>query len=143
MGLAEAPALPGPWKRMRGVNPVNIEKRFAETPIVTQLNNGYYVAVYDNDVEYPNTIGYSWSAPGDGVQWAPGKRIVVQPKGKGFWADDVRTPLGLIPEGHGQYTVFYTGYQKPPVSGPHPYGGVGFVTLKEAAAVDTGAGVHP
>ena len=93
---------------------MNLEKRFAENPIVTQLKNGYYVAVYDNDVEYPNTIGYTWSAPGDGVHWAPGRQLVVQPKGTGFWADIVRTPLGLIPEGHGQYTLFYTGYQNHP-----------------------------
>jgi len=142
VGLAEAPTLAGPWKRMNGVNPVNIEKRFAENPIVTRLKNGYYVAVYDNDVEYSNTIGYSWSAPGDGVHWAPGRQLVVQPKGKGFWADVVRTPLGLIPEGHGRYTLFYTGFQNPPVSGPHLYAGVGFVTLKEAGTGNAGAGLH-
>ena len=138
VGLAEAPALAGPWKRLSGVNPVNIEKRFAENPIVTQLENGYYVAVYDNDIEYPNAIGYTWSAPGDGVHWAPGRQLVVQPKGRGFWADTVRTPLGLIPEGHGQYTVFYTGYQKLPATGPDIYAGVGFVTLKESVARDDG-----
>ena len=142
VGLAEAPSLPGPWKRMSAGNPVNLEKRFAENPIVTRLDNGYYVAVYDNDIEYPNTIGYTWSAPGDGVHWAPGRQLVVQPKGKGFWADTVRTPLGLIPEGHGQYTVFYTGYQKPPASGPHHYSSVGFVTLKETGTVGMGAGVR-
>jgi hypothetical protein len=142
VGLAEAPALPGPWKRMSAGNPVNLEKRFAENPIVTRLDNGYYVAVYDNDIEYPNTIGYTWSAPSDGVHWAPGRPIVVQPKGKGFWADTVRTPLGLIPEGNGQYTVFYTGYQNPPVSGPHHYSSVGFVTLKETGIVDIRAGVR-
>jgi hypothetical protein len=141
VGLAEAPALAGPWKRLTEGNPVSLEKRFAENPIVARLKNGYYVAVYDNDVEYSNTIGYSWSAPGDGVHWAPGRQLVVQPKGKGFWADVVRTPLGLIPEAKGQYTLFYTGYQKPPVSGPHPYSGVGFVTLKEAGTGDGGADV--
>jgi hypothetical protein len=141
VGLAEAPALPGPWKRMDGVNPVSLEKRFAENPIVTRLKNGYYVAVYDNDIEYQNTIGYSWSAPGDGVHWAPGRQLVVQPKGTSFWADTVRTPLGLIAEGKGQYTLFYTGYQKPRESGSHLYSGVGFVTLKEAGALDAGADV--
>jgi len=143
VGLAEAPALAGPWKRMGEGNPVDLEKRFAENPIVIRLENGYYVVVYDNDVEYSNTIGYSYSAPGDGVHWARGRQLVVQPKGTGFWADTVRTPLGLIPEGHGQYTLFYTGYQKPPASGLHLYAGVGFVTLKELAASDTRVGVHP
>jgi hypothetical protein len=109
---------------------------------VTRLKNGYYVAVYDNDVEYSNTIGYSWSAPGDGVHWALGKQLAVQPKGKGFWADVVRTPLGLIPEGHGRYTLFYTGFTNPPVSGPHFFSAVGFVTLKEAGTGDAGADLH-
>ena len=138
VGLAEAPALAGPWKRSSEGNPVNIEKRFAENPIVTRLKNGYYVAVYDDDVEYSNTIGYTWSAPGDGVHWAAGRQLVVQPKGKGSWADVVRTPLGLIPEGKGRYTLFYTGYQNPPASGPHLFAGVGFVTLKEVDFVDAG-----
>ena len=137
VGLAEAPVLAGPWNRMSGVNPVSIEKSFIENPIMTKLTSGDYIAVYDTD--YKNAIGYTWSAPGDGVHWTPGRPIVVQPKGTGFWADDVRTPLGLISEGHGRYTVFYTGYQKPPMSGSHLYSGVGFVTLKEAGAVDAGA----
>jgi hypothetical protein len=68
--------------------------------------------------------------------------LVVQPKGRGFWADTVRTPLGLIPEGHGEYTVFYTGYQKLPATGPDIYAGVGFVTLKESGAVAVGASIH-
>jgi hypothetical protein len=142
VGLAEAPALAGPWKRRSEGNPVDIEKRFAENPVVTSIKNGYYVAVYDNDVEYSNTIGYSWSAPGDGVHWAPGRQLVVQPKGKGSWADVVRTPLGLIPEGHGRYTMFYTGYQNPRVSGQHPFGGVGFVTVKESSDSAVGSAGH-
>ena len=134
VGLAEAPSLPGPWKRRSDGNPVNLEKRFAENPVVTRLENGYYVAVYDDDVDYQNSIGYTWSAPGDGVHWAAGKPLVVQPSGKGFWADVARTPLGLIAEGDGRYTLFYTGYQNPVKPGAHNFGGVGFVTLKEAGA---------
>ena len=142
VGLAEAPALAGPWKRLSEGNPVIIEKVFAENPIVTRMENGYYVAVYDDDVEYANSIGWTWSAPGDGVHWAAGRQLVVQPKGKGFWADAVRTPLGMIPEGRGRYTLFYTGYQKLPASGLHTYSGVGFVTVKEAGVDDAGAGAH-
>jgi hypothetical protein len=68
--------------------------------------------------------------------------LVVQPKGKGSWADVVRTPLGLIPEGHGRYTMFYTGYQNPRVSGQHPFGGVGFVTVKESSDSAVGSAGH-
>jgi len=31
-----------------------------------------------------------------------------------MWAKDVRTPLGLIDEGGGRYTVFYTGFEQDP-----------------------------
>jgi hypothetical protein len=59
-----------------------------------------------------------------------GEAINVQPQGIGKWADDVRTPLGLIPEGGNRFTVFYTGYQKPPGTKGMGVAGVGFVTLE-------------
>lgn len=129
VGLAEAPVLAGPWMRRREGNPVNLEKRFAENPVVTRLDSDDYVTVYDDDIEYPNSIGMTWS--NDGIHWAAGKPIVVQPHGTGRWADVVRTPLGLIPEGMGRYTVFYTGYKKSAVGGRHIFGAVGFVILRE------------
>jgi hypothetical protein len=126
VGLASAPELAGPWKRSAALNPLPIEKVFIENPVVTPLDDGTYAAVYDSNV--PNAIGYTWSA--DGIHWSPGEAIIVQPKGKGAWADDVRTPLGLIPEGNDQFTLFYTGYQTPPGAEGMGFGGVGFVTLK-------------
>jgi len=129
VGLAEATRLVGPWKRCTGTNPVNIEKRFAENPIVTRLDDGSYIAVYDND--YPYAIGSTWSP--DGLHWMPGRSLVVQPKGKGFWADVVRTPLGLVAEGHGRYTLFYTGYQGagPDANMKEPgFSPIGFVSVK-------------
>ncbi len=128
VGLAEAPRIAGPWKRCSGTNPVNIEPKFAENPIVTRLDDGTYLAVYDTDVTDPVAIGYTWSR--DGVSWAPGRHVVVQPKGVGFWADPVRTPLGLVPEGGGRFTVFYTGYQKPSAEKGMGFGSIGFATLK-------------
>jgi hypothetical protein len=126
VGLASAPTLAGPWKRCAGLNPLKIEKVFTENPIVTQLDDGTYAAVYDSPV--PNAIGYTWSA--DGVHWSAGEAIIVQPQGTGKWADDVRTPLGLIPEGSDRFTVFYTGYQKPPGTKGMGVASVGFVTLE-------------
>ncbi len=32
----------------------------------------------------------------------------------GSWAKDVRTPLGLVDEGDGRLTVFYTGFEQAP-----------------------------
>jgi hypothetical protein len=110
VGLASAPELAGPWKRLPQGNPLPIEKVFTENPIVTKLDDGACVAVFDTDINNPNAIGYTLSS--DGVHWTRGVRLIVQPRGKGFWADVVRTPLGLIPEGNGTFTLFYTGFKK-------------------------------
>jgi hypothetical protein len=115
VGLAKAPSLAGPWVRCTEQNPLTVEKRFMENPIVTKLEDGTYVAVYDTDV--PNAIGYTFSA--DGVHWSAGQHLVVQ-EGHGVWASEVRTPLGLIPEGKNSFTLFYTANEK--VSGMQPDG---------------------
>ncbi|HEY2471886.1 MAG TPA: hypothetical protein VGI45_29140 [Terracidiphilus sp.] len=107
VGLAEAPSLSGPWKRCSGSNPVNIEPRFIENPIVAHLSDGSYVAVYDN--HQPNEVGYAFSH--DGVHWGTGQHLAVQ-SGSGIWATEVRTPLGLVDEGNGLFTLFYTANEK-------------------------------
>ena len=115
IGLAKAPDLAGPWVRCTDQNPLTVETRFIENPIVTKLEDGTYVAVYDTDA--PNAIGYTFSA--DGVHWSAGRHLLVQ-EGKGVWASEVRTPLGLIPEGKDSFTLFYTANEK--VSGMRPDG---------------------
>lgn len=115
VGLAQAPDLHGPWKRCSELNPLKVEPRFIENPIVTQLADGRYVAVYDN--HEPNEIGYSFSS--DGVHWGPGQHLVVQ-TGKGIWATEVRTPLGLVDEGNRRLTLFYTANEK--INGTHTDG---------------------
>lgn len=107
VGLAEAPDLKGPWKRCTNLNPLHVEPRFIENPIATRLPDGSYVAVYDN--HQPSEIGYAFSP--DGVHWGAGKHLVVQ-TGKGIWATEVRTPLGLVNEGNGTFTLFYTANEK-------------------------------
>jgi hypothetical protein len=109
VGLAEAFALAGPWKRCTKLNPLGIEPRFIENPIVTKLRDGSYIAVYDN--HQPDAIGYSFSA--DGTRWSAGQKLQVQ-TGKGVWASEVRTPLGLIDEGNDTFTLFYSGNEKIP-----------------------------
>jgi hypothetical protein len=107
VGLATAPDLAGPWVRCTQVNPLSVETRFVENPIVTQLDDGSYAAVYDTDA--PNAVGYTFSS--DGLHWSPGRHLVVQ-EGKGVWASEVRTPLGLIAEGKDTFTLFYTANEK-------------------------------
>jgi hypothetical protein len=117
VGLAESRGLDGPWKRLRTGNPSGIEPNFIENPIVTRVGR-LYVAIYDSIPEDAlgdyvpggSSVGYSCST--DGVLWPRGGRIQVTPGGSGNWCSDVRTPLCLIDEGHGEYTMLYTGASK-------------------------------
>ena len=109
VGLAQAPSLGGPWQRCRDVNPVPIEARFIENPVVLLERPGLYLCVYDND--QPDSIGYSFSF--DGIDWEPGHSLQIQPR-PGFWSKEVRTPLGLIPEDKNEFTLFYTGFEGVP-----------------------------
>jgi hypothetical protein len=109
VGLAAAPAIGGPWKRLSRFNPLPIEKVFIENPIVEPLPGGGYLCVYDSNVA--DAIGYAFSA--DGEHWDAGRALKVQPR-PGVWAKDVRTPLGLVAEGGGEYSIFYTGFEAAP-----------------------------
>lgn len=113
VGLAESNALRGPWRRCSSLNPLPIEPRFIENPIVSALPDGSWIAVYDNHQE--NSIGYTFSS--DGVHWSAGRRLVVQ-SGAGVWASEVRTPLGLVSEGNGSFTLFYSANEQ--VAGTAP-----------------------
>lgn len=111
VGLARAPVLAGPWSRCRG-NPSPIETQFIENPIVIRHANGF-IAIYDSCGDgggyQPDArhIGYATST--DGIHWSAGRRAVLQPAtGTGQWSEDMRTPLGLISEPDGTFTVPYT-----------------------------------
>jgi hypothetical protein len=109
-GMASAPGIGGPWKRMPQGNPTNIEDVFFENAIVHPLKTGGYMLVYDA-ASSEDAIGYSYSA--DGVNWQKGKHLTIQSK-KGEWSKDVRTPLGLVEEGNNRFTIFYTGFEEDP-----------------------------
>lgn len=111
VGLAEAEALGGPWKRRREGNPIFTN---AENPVVTRLASGRYVAIFDALISNPYFIGYADSR--DGVHWSNPQYLELRPE-KGFWLREVRTPLGLIDEKDGSFSLFYTGYhnQDPPI----------------------------
>lgn len=109
VGLASAPLISGPWKRLPEGNPSPIEKHFIENPIVTSLKGGGWLAVYD--IQAPDAIGWAFSE--DGIYWSAGNSLKIQPKA-GEWCKDVRTPMGLIDEGNNRFTVFYTGFEQVP-----------------------------
>jgi hypothetical protein len=129
VGLAEAPALEGPWTRMNGINPSTIEKKFIENPIVTRIR-GKYVAIYDCSLDDSNPayvidgLNVGVSISDDGIHWPPGKRINVQP-GAANWSDDVRTPLCIVPEKDGSFTMVYTAKKRGEL-----FWGLGYVKLK-------------
>jgi len=136
VGLAWSQDLAGTWVRRTDANPVRVESRFIENPIVTRLADGTYVAVYDTDA--PNAVGYTFSM--DGIHWSPGQHLVVQ-KDAGVWATEVRTPLGLVEEGPDSFTLFYTANEKVPGTAADPNGIVltpGSIGLVEVQLKKTG-----
>jgi hypothetical protein len=144
VGLASAASLGGSWIRCTDLNPLRIEPRFIENPIVTRLTDGTYMAVYDN--HQPNEVGYAVST--DGIHWSSGQHLVVQ-KDDEIWASEVRTPLGLIEEGKGTFTLFYTANQKTDGTQPDRYGvtltpgAVGFVEVRVTETRQTPARRKP
>jgi len=119
VGLASAPHLAGPWKRCSRLNPVPIDKRWVENPVVTRMEDGSCIALFDGGPR--GSFAYTLSK--DGIHWQEGVTIPLEPKVKKWWKL-MRTPLGLIPEGGSLFTVFYTAFD------PGDYGCVGMVRLK-------------
>jgi hypothetical protein len=117
VGLAQSSTIGGPWKRCSEFNPLRVEPVFIENPIVSRLSDGTYLAVYDS--HKANSIGYTFSE--DGIHWSPGSQLRVQ-TGAGTWASEVRTPLGLIDEGGGKFTLFYSANEKIAGSRTDQYG---------------------
>ncbi|GAA3783910.1 hypothetical protein [Flavobacterium ginsengiterrae] len=111
VALAESKSLEGPWLRMnKGLEPIKtMHPLFVENPIVSQLPNGMYIAIFDGGPDgwghhLPNMIAYSLSA--DGVNWAEAHYLPIETKVNKWW-DIMRTPLCLIPEGNDVYTIVY------------------------------------
>jgi hypothetical protein len=110
VGMASADSLGGKWLRDKN-NPSEIETYDIENPIVDKLRKKLWIAVYDQVSTAPHLIGYVWSK--DGINWGQGDTLNIYPDGKG-WCKDIRTPLGMVDEGNGKYTIFYTGFANHP-----------------------------
>ena len=134
VGVATAPSMQSSvWTRVPSEQPSPIEGLFIENPIVTRLRNGHYIAVYDANHFAPNqpdiaanpanSVGYSISE--DGIRWHQGRSLVVQTTPASNWAADLRTPLGLVPEEDGTFTLLYTARMK-----DRPFWAIGHVRLK-------------
>jgi hypothetical protein len=107
------------WPRMKTtLNPVTLSGVLGtENPVVTRLKSGRYVAVFDTLKNQPRQgygmdgylIGYADSV--DGVHWSAAKQLKVDCTK--LWVTNIRTPLGLVEEADGTFTLFYTGFQRP------------------------------
>lgn len=104
-GLAQAGLLFGPWKRISAENPIS---RHTENPVVTQLDDGRYIAFFDGCGQYQR-IGYMLSE--EGLYWSKPQIIDLNDHQSKWW-ELTRTPLGLIPEGKNNYTLYFTAYNK-------------------------------
>ena len=125
LGLASADGLEGPWKRCSALNPVDLGMSFTENPVVTRLDNGLYVAVvdagYDSTGFQRSAFGYFYSS--DGINWSKEQLCQLENKVPRWWTM-MRTPLCLIRENDGTYTVFYTAYDR------NNYGSLGRIRVK-------------
>lgn len=121
-GLASAPALAGPWKRLSKTNPVLFPR--AENPHVLRIKDNLYAAIYDAILETaPDSLKIPYTFSTDGLHWTETKYIQVSP-GQNNWIKQVRTPLSLIPIGHDQFLVYVTAAQ------PDGYSSLGRLTLR-------------
>jgi hypothetical protein len=109
VGQASAPSLEGKWIRSDS-NPSKIEKKGIENPIVTPAFKKGWLMVYDQ-VVVDGAFGWCYSE--DGINWPAGNATPIDTS-KNAWCADVRTPLGLVDEGNGKYTLFYTGFEQKP-----------------------------
>ena len=103
VGLAQSDSLAGQWKRCSERNPVLIDPVWVENPIVSKLPDGKFIAVLDGGPRE----SFAYSTSKDGLVWEKAVSILLEPNVKKWWTK-MRTPLGLIPEDDGTFTVFYT-----------------------------------
>jgi hypothetical protein len=120
VGLAEAKQLSGPWTRCSERNPVLLHDTFVENSVVTKLQDGRYLALYD---ESGGSGSFSAAWSDDGLHWSKGQPV-VWPNEQTKWVQTIRTPLCFIAEHNETYTVFFTAMD---TSG---YGCVGKLRLK-------------
>jgi hypothetical protein len=129
VGLAKANKLTGKWERCTEKNPVLMDPEFIENPIVTKINDNLYIVVYDGANKHD--ISYTWST--DGITWEKEQTLHIPNAPE--WLNAMRTPLGLIDEGNGEYSIYFTAFD-----GKNPdkilplwhdgFGNVGLVRVK-------------
>lgn len=117
VGLASSPNMTGPFVQLPTGNPVSLLLRgYNENPLVRKLQfGGPWVAVFDflkPEVTTGRSTVFGFSYSTNGRDWPAANGLAVQllPENATgpLWATRARTPLSLIDEGDGTYTMFYT-----------------------------------
>jgi hypothetical protein len=120
VGLVESNTLDGKWMRLSASNPVDFNSKFAENPIVSRLESNLWIALVDGG-HINNNFGFALSS--NGTLWSHAKFIILNDS-KNKWWSLMRTPLCILDEGDGYYTVYFTAYT------PNDFATLGKVKLK-------------
>jgi hypothetical protein len=113
IGLAKAAKIDGKWKRMSELNPVNNDGKFFENPIVIPLKPDLFIAIGDGG---PVSVNGGSGKPvyitsRDGIHWSNVDLIELEAATEKYW-ETMRTPLSLIKEENGTYTLFFTAQEQ-------------------------------
>jgi hypothetical protein len=92
------------WIRQAELNPVQMDPEFIENSIVTKVATNLYINLYDGANHHE--ISYAWSV--DGIHW--GKEQLIKLPNTPEWIKNTRTPLSLIEEGNGIYSIYFTAF---------------------------------
>jgi hypothetical protein len=92
------------WERQYKLNPVQMDPEFVENSVVTKINDHLYINLYDGANEH--AISYSWST--DGINWKP-EQLINLPDPPS-WIKNTRTPISLIDEDDGIYSIYFTAF---------------------------------
>jgi hypothetical protein len=106
VGLAKSETIRGPWTRMNDRNPIKLDPGFAENPVISKLPDGRFIAMLDGGMDRQGP-GYSVSE--NGLDWSRATFLDLSAIGEKWWTT-MRTPLGLINEDDGTFTIFHTAY---------------------------------
>ncbi len=129
-GLAKSVgSLTDKWVRQYHLNPVQMNSEFVENSIVTQVTPNLFINLYDG--ANLQEISYSWST--DGIHWK--KEQLIKLHNSPVWIKSTRTPLSLIDEGDGLYSIYFTAFDGNNPNNIEPlwhdgFGNVGRVIVK-------------
>ncbi len=81
-----------------------MDPEFVENSNVTQVAPNLYINLYDGNSK--QEISYAWSK--DGIHWGK-EQLIILPNAP-EWIKSTRTPISLIDEGDGIYSIYFTAF---------------------------------